>query len=673
MSIAVALLLTTAAATPVPPVPPVQPVQQSTVAAIGPPTVQQSFDAASTLDDASDYKGALAAYRALEARLVASGKNLNSLALVRLRIGIVFLSLQQFDDAATSLRTGLAALPADNANFAEDRRRAQIRLAQLLERQLDYGGAAQLYSAAQTGTPSKVDMVMIDSGVARTMLFSAPDAALRHVDSALANSDPQDKPLVASMLTLRGRVLMNMKRFPEAKADLLKSMNMLGGLTRRVDYRDLQARSDLAIASMLNGNLDDARKYLAYTGAGHFDVSLTGADMEPPTCGGTPNIAPDDMAIVDFSISADGTVAAAQTIYASNPASALAFAQAARGWSWTPDKLAKIPALFRASTRVELRCTKSISTLDVGRLLDAPVAAWMSQKGLKPFEPGARSYAAWIDPARAELLARRKVSGSDGLEQLPVLFALLANPIASGLELNDALSTVDRVSKSNKAPPAVIGAIALANLSYGPLTINDYAKWRRQRLTILDTALSDPFLANDPPTASVLLLAKADISRSLKEDVTARQALDRIIGFVGIANNDPVKVAALVRIASINAASGNMEAAREAFLKTGLSESQCALADAKPVQTGGTISDSDFPAEAMQWGFSGFAVTEFDIDSGGKPIGIRTTVAYPPLIFGPATNKGAARFRYQQSFRPNGALGCTGNRQRVSYRAYPGN
>jgi hypothetical protein len=336
-------------------------------------------------------------------------------------------------------------------------------------------------------------------------------------------------------------------------------------------------------------------------------------------------------------------------------------------WSWSPETLAKIPALFRASTRIELRCTKSISSLDTRQLLDAPLQAWMREKGLKPFDPGSRPYAAWIDEARTELLARRRASGAESLEQLPVLFAISDNPMASGPEMIDAATTVQRLVMANAAPPAVKAAVLLTAGSFMVQSKLTYAQVSKGKLALLNSALADTTLANDRQAGPALLLVKADVARRTKDVVSARDALDGIVAFPGLADNDPVKVGALIRIASMNAAAGNVDAARAAFEKTGLTESQCALVDAKPVMTGGSMSDADFPREAMQWGFSGFAVTEFDIDSLGKPVGIRTTIAYPPLIFGPATNKGAARFRYQQSFRPNGGLGCTGQSQRVAY------
>jgi hypothetical protein len=630
-------------------------------------TVQQAFDAASTLYNAKDYVGALAAYKALEARIAASGKNKTSLALVRLRRGVSHASLNQFDDAITLLRRGLSELPTDNANLAADRLDAQLQLAQMLEYQLDHTGAADIYRTLASQKLEKFDVVRAQSGIARTLMFTDGAASLAAAEAALAVVPPDDKDTIASLLTLRGRVLMNLKRFPEAHADLKKAMTMLGGLTRKVDFRDLQARSDLAIVSMLMNKKDEAREYLAYTGAGRFDAPLISAAGDPPTCGGTPNIAPEDVAIVNFTIDSNGTVGSANTVYASNPATALSFAEAVRSWSWTPENLAKIPALFRATTRIELRCTRSIGSFGTSKLLEPATDAWAQKNGLIPFTAPAESYAGWINDARRDLVARRARHGPDSMQLIPVLTAIMSNPLSTSAETTDAALALQGIANKNALPPAVRAMIVFVQTSRG-LRATTLAGVARERATALQSALAEPTIANDAVAAPALLLEMAETLRTNKDDPAARQMLQRIVDFPGLAANDPAKVAALVRIASIEARAGDLEAAQQAFLKTGLSESQCALVDAKPVLTGGGGSDADFPREALQWGFSGFAVSEYDIDAAGKSQGVRTTIAYPPLVFGPASNKITSRLRFTQSFRPNGTQGCTARSQRVNFR-----
>ena len=59
-------------------------------------------------------------------------------------------------------------------------------------------------------------------------------------------------------------------------------------------------------------------------------------------------------------------------------------------------------------------------------------------------------------------------------------------------------------------------------------------------------------------------------------------------------------------IASIEEQNGAPEAARTAFAATGLAADQCAVMDAPPRMISG-VGASDFPQEALRWGFEGWA------------------------------------------------------------------
>jgi len=88
--------------------------------------------------------------------------------------------------------------------------------------------------------------------------------------------------------------------------------------TAKIDPMDAAARSDAAIAFLLGGNADEARRYMAYTGAGRmkkgsFDPA---AEMRSPDCGGDAGLKPNDVAVVEFNIADDGTIERARPIYA---------------------------------------------------------------------------------------------------------------------------------------------------------------------------------------------------------------------------------------------------------------------------------------------------------------------------------------------------------------------
>lgn len=88
----------------------------------------------------------------------------------------------------------------------------------------------------------------------------------------------------------------------------------------------------------------------------------------------------------------------------------------------------------------------------------------------------------------------------------------------------------------------------------------------------------------------------------------------------------------------------------------------------RPQAINRSVSESAFPDEARRWGTSGYASIGYDITPDGVPTNVRTVIASPPFIFGPATEKAVARFRFQPVFRPGNTVGCSGSVQTVTFR-----
>ena len=61
-------------------------------------------------------------------------------------------------------------------------------------------------------------------------------------------------------------------RVPEAEKVLKRALADSGGLTMKSNLSDIATRYDLAQASLMAGKRDEARTYLAYTGAGRESV-----------------------------------------------------------------------------------------------------------------------------------------------------------------------------------------------------------------------------------------------------------------------------------------------------------------------------------------------------------------------------------------------------------------
>ncbi|MEG8017643.1 hypothetical protein [Sphingomonas sp. LR55] len=295
-------------------------------------TVQQDFDTAAALDAKGDKPAALAAWQKLEAR-TKPGSRSRGVALIRKSAAL--FKLDRSDDAVTAARAGLALLPASDATLAEDRWRANYNLGTIAENALDYAGASDSYASAETAADTPDLKVASMLALANTKTFTDPAAA----DAALARADALLKPLktdgkLKALVARRHAILLlNRGAYEPARAYAVEAVKQLGGLTSQTDVTDVSARSDAAIASLLAGKADDARRYMAMTGAGRltkgeFDPAV---QMDVPPCGGEADLRPADMAVVEFTIGDDGVVSRVSPIYAAGGgAVALEFARGSR-------------------------------------------------------------------------------------------------------------------------------------------------------------------------------------------------------------------------------------------------------------------------------------------------------------------------------------------------------
>ncbi|MDB5691801.1 MAG: hypothetical protein JWO81_864 [Alphaproteobacteria bacterium] len=630
------------------------------------PSIQQQFEAASASLAAGHWEEALALYRALEARLPPT--RARDLAVVRVREAAALGELGRQEEAAQALRLGLPALPAGDASLAEDRFTGLVTLAKIAERGLDYGEAYKEYLAAEPLVPDFPSKAPALRGLIQTGMFYDAPAALARADAAVAAAAalrPANRKLEGLFRTMRGRVLLNLGRPAEALRELEHAVDLLGGLTEKVDAADLSARSDLAIAALQSGDQEKARKYLAWTGAGQFKQSFPlGKGMLAPPCG--TDLSPADSAVVEFSIRSDGTINYAAPIYSSRRGPvALLFAEAVTGWSWDPDELKAIPPLFRALTRMELRCSAASEHPSVAAGLNRDVDQWLEARNVPPGEAAAgRSDAARLKPLQAELARREAAAGASSIMVLPVLADLAFNELVGRDDSRAYLARGLAIARAEKAPPPVLAwfGIGLANTQW------DWARRKDQRPDALRALLADPAIGADARASAAVRLALADAlyyaNKSLPEAIAILSEVPQI---QGLDPQDPLRAAALARIASLQLVAGNAEAARAAYAQSGLSATQCSLLDAPPRMKSSGASNSGFPMEAARWGFEGWVKLEFDLTADGKTRNVRPVIAYPPFVFEDAARKMTEQALYEKTFRPDGGLGCGGLGQRIRF------
>ncbi|MEQ1549436.1 MAG: hypothetical protein ABL918_12445 [Chakrabartia sp.] len=606
-------------------------------------------------------------------QLAAGNPASRNLAIVRLRKGTALYQLRRHSEAETAILMAMDKLPTTDASLKEDRRKGFVALGDIAEKKYDYPLALSHYRSAYAITDNSAAKAITLRYIVRTGIFVDPAAALIDADTAIAliSAEPKvNAEWLGSASDLRGRVLLNLGRTKEARTEFTKAIKSLGGLAYgKVNLLDTATRSNAAIAALRDNDPEEARRYLSYAGSAmQSDQGFSiGKNMNPPPCGGINGPKPEDVAVVEFSIREDGSVEQAWPIfYSGKPEVAVEFARAVADWAWSAEELKKVQTFFRAQTRLEMRCTNVFNKPSVQGMLTQPFVDWLSSKGLQPYASNQTSDSALLPLLRAELAKREARDGTMGLSLLPILYQLRSNSILPKNEFDDYGVQALAIGKAAKAP-----ASARAYLEFAATqeSLSSYkgsiaGKFQKQITRIM----GEPDIAADPLAHGVLSIILFDSLNNNDRRTHGRRLLDVLANDVRALPNDPVKVGALIRLANLEYDSGRIDDARSLFAQSGLQAQQCALVDAKPRKTAGGISDSDYPEAALKWGFGGWTVVEFDIAADGKTLNERPLISFPPFVFGAPTVEQVKGFRYEQSFRPGGGLGCGGQQQRVTYR-----
>lgn len=621
-------------------------------------TTQQAFEAATELTTKGEWAEALAAWEALERRPRMTAR---AVAIIRVRKGYVLSRLGQDDAAAEVLRLGLAALPASDATLADDRFLGERERGLIAYRALDYATAADALTKAGESATDNGDRLTALTSLTTVQTFLDPAAAevsLAKLKALAATMTltPSDQ---GNILVTETELLLNQGRFRDAAKTGRAAVKAFGGLsTSKIRLDDAVARSDTAIAMLLAGQDEDAREFLAYSGAGQSTTEFArGLEMPVPFCGAEDGLNPDDVAVVEFNINEDGTISSSRPIYAvGGGAAGLAFARAARDWSFNRNMLKSLPAFFRNKARVELRCSTAFPRPSLRGLVETALVRWLDEQG-SPAPDKVVAAMAWRrDLARLGQLEQK--GEARGAPLIAVLKSLAANPMApredANLYATRALALLD-----DRAPP-------LARLSL-ELRVLDTSGTERRRAVVywagLKALLAKPPYKDDPRARAAIGLLLADgLGRG--QITQAKALVEPVAKDPQLPATDAFKIGALIRLASLNARQGKTEEARLAFEQSGLDGEQCALADAAPklVSIGG-----EFPEEAKRWGFEGWTTSEVDVGADGSVPLARPIVSYPPFVFtkaGVATVKGA---HYTKSYRPSGGVGCRARPMSVKF------
>jgi len=628
--------------------------------------LQQQFDSASTEATAGNCQSAVSKFEVLESNPNIKPGSLPA-AAIAVRKGVCVSKLGATPDE-TAIKNGLVVLAQAGKDFDIDVAEGWTVLGSVAFARYDYAGATAAYKRALAYTKGNVRLHTL-ARLAKSTAFDGDVASLSYANEGLKilSTDPKpNKESLATFRTLLGRALLNRGDTQAAYTELKEALKLSGGLTSRTTLSEVSMRSDLAMAAMLVGRKDDARRYLAYTGAGRIEKSpfTTALSMNPPICGEETGLRPDDIAVVEFGIAEDGTVTSAHTVYSrGGPDVAAAFGKAVSEWYWKPDDVAAIPQFYRLVTRVELRCS---NVLGNGPGIMGPLRerfrTWAASQ-LLTLTLSERDNPSSLNQAlqkHAEASAER----GDLRGQLAALAWLSDAKISSSQERVTMADKALALAHETPVPQEVVNWLHIVRLKASQ---GDKRRLSGRDLDALVELSHDKNISEDALAADTLRLiaARGSGPTKLKEAPTL---LKMIAEDNRLPPTHPLRQLAWLDLAGNAAADNNRVGAQNYFEKTGLTEEQCALLGEAPTLKRTNANSADYPMEALRMGFEGWVRTEYDIKTDGKTMNARPLVAYPPLIFVDAATGMAGDLRYDVSYRPESNLACSAKRDNFVFR-----
>ena len=644
----------------------------STPAASG--SLQAQFDAATKAWEAGDCAAALPIFTRLANDPRITPGTVPAGAIV-LRQGQCLVRAGAIEEGESAISRGVAILRKAGPELAGDVSLGETTLGDIATDRWDHDAAVVHYTAALAQSAG-MDRIGTLGRLAKLLSFDGGDRALGYAEEGLrvlAASPKPSKLQLAGFHTLHARVLLNQGRTKEAYSELELVLSLSGGLTTKVSIEQATMRADLAQAALLMGRKDQARTYLAYTGAGRIAESpfAMATALDLPPCGPETGLSPDDVAIVEFGIAANGTVDRAQTIYARGTyAMASTFARAVSRWYWDPDSLTKVPAFYRRSTRVELRCSASGGGVpDITSPVRQRFTKWASNQ-----IPSA-DFTDMTRRREVEVM-HRILDAAEARNDAPGAIAALgvlalAEP-GRGKPARDRIDRALALAQSASVPADATGYLRLAKAE---TELREKLSSRSSGWTAYDRMTGEIFtaLAQDPAAAGDPLLQDTALIMALPRlavrglSAPSQATLRKVADDERLGPGHPLRQLALLKLANLSAVDRDFTAAQGYFKRTGLSEEQCSLIGPTPARRSDGAADSKFPAEAMMMGFEGWVRMEFNIKANGTTGPPRPTIAYPPFVFVEAATQVALGVRYEASFRPAGGSACSAHSETIRF------
>lgn len=318
-------------------------------------------------------------------------------------------------------------------------------------------------------------------------------------------------------------------------------------------------------------------------------------------------------------------------------------------------------ALNTAATIARLRCRVSPTSDFIAQTSDRdPASVFMARRGLFPRFGYRGDGEAQLNAASQEVDALTTRYGTDS--------PLLLFPLIRLVALSHA-----RLTQSGDIPPTRLidlsdrlGRVATAagdTAAFLPVESNFYASFARAlRAPTREAAgkiMTDSFSA---------FLAAVDLSIAFANLTGSTEGIDPVLvdatraqlaarAAKALPPGDPRLVALrFARVAAARTAADGSLAAR--IRETALPGDLCALQPVIPRLRSTTMSDDDYPSDALIGELTGRTTLEFDLDPSGRPRAPRTIIALPPILFDEVIARQTAGIVYYPAEANSRAIAC---------------
>ncbi len=614
--------------------------------------VQHQFDEASRAFDAGNWRAAANLFSVLRTKL---GLGSRAAAVADIREGYSRLRLGDRQLAISLLESGLERLP-DEPTLQADKLLAVQGLANGYEASNDVLLSASYYREEMKLAPDDPTKRAAYAGFARTVMFEEPSEAIKIAGMLFSMAHETHERAVA--LDLMGRAQLEAGQHAAAIETFRRAVRESGGLTQRIDQLDDAIRADMALAGLLSGNDKLAHLYLSATGAAQDRGSFLPVPNELGARRCPENASPEDVAIVEFGLTAEGHTKDVRPIYASGGGEfAGIMARYVSDFRWDPLSIAQLRPLQASMARIEVHCFNDDPTVTHLYENADPWRPWLISIGLVPYEARSRSASAKLAKAKEELANRERIYGRASIRLFPVLRAIEDSPLTGTPDSIELLTRQIEIARTAKAPPSVLASLEADRATAG--IIDEDVQLARLR-----SLVADPTYRQDPEASAYLKwLIGQLLSRGGKPADELRQVADTN----SLPASHPIRRAANLRLAEYDF-SKRSPARKERVRASGLTFNPCSAAE---VQRTTQASSRGYPELTRHWGFEGWTFLRSDIDSDGRVRNVVPMIAYPPMIFTRAANATASQMRYNVADALVPGIGCTGYITSVRFHLEP--